>query len=59
MIEILEHGKTHRGKCCEECGCVFTYAAADTVKHFEPKGPVREIKCPECGKALIIETEDK
>ena len=54
MIEVHEHGNTYRGKCCDDCGCVFTYTKADTVKHFEAEGPIRKINCPECGKAITI-----
>lgn len=54
MIEVLEHGNTCRGKCCDACGCVFTYTKADTIKHFEAEGPVRKINCPECGKTLTV-----
>jgi DNA-directed RNA polymerase subunit RPC12/RpoP len=50
MITVIKHGK-HKFMKCITCGCEFTYEKEDITS---TQSGVSEIKCPDCGKKILV-----
>lgn len=62
MIKIIERG-SRREQRCDNCGCLFSYEAIDTVTEYTVslsgmeihKKPYKFVRCPQCKKEVVLE----
>lgn len=50
MINIIKHGNTYNSTVCSNCECEFTYTKTD----IHICDGVKEVRCPECDKCVIV-----
>lgn len=71
-MKIIKHGSTQ--KTCKRCGCIFEYDKSDIStrevrlefdygfmypSYIKETWIIKEVKCPDCEKAIEIEAHEK